>query len=137
MEKLTFRESRKFIEALKKRAVFLGAKGHEVRSKLEEQDLNEKVIIATSKKHRLILVATEEGFEGFHFNENELERYEILGSFDAYLQESYNFSIFEIDTQKLSLFLKSLKVLSMFRFFSYSLICIKALIFLNKGFLKF
>ncbi|HPY74594.1 MAG: hypothetical protein KBC30_04230 [Planctomycetes bacterium] len=107
MEKLTFRESRKFIEALKKRAVFLGAKGHEVRSKLEEQDLNEKVIIATSKKHRLILVATEEGFEGFHFNENELERYEILGSFDAYLQESYNFSIFEIDTQKLSLFLKS------------------------------
>lgn len=107
MNNLTFRECRKFIEALKSATVCLGTKGHEIGSKLENQELSETVIIATSKKHRLILVATEEGFEGFHFNEEEFDRYEILGSFDAYCQESYNFSIFTIDTKKLIAFLKA------------------------------
>ncbi|NUM35659.1 MAG: hypothetical protein HUU50_14020 [Candidatus Brocadiae bacterium] len=107
MSKFTFRECRKYIEALKIKEIHLGVKGHEVNKLLEAQDLGDKVIIATSKKHRLVLVATEEGFLGFHFNENDFERMEILPSFELYQQESYNFSIFEINTQRLLLYLKS------------------------------
>lgn len=107
MSKFTFRECRKYIEALKIKEIYLGIKGHEVKKLLEEQELGDKVIIATSKKHRLVLVATEEGFLGFHFNENDFEKMEILPSFELYQQESYNFSIFQIDTQRLLLYLKS------------------------------
>ena len=107
MNNLTFRECRKYIEALKKKPVFLGIKGHEAGKYLDIEDLGNKVVIATSKKHRLIVVSTEEGFSGFHFQNNVFKRHEILASLDAYRQESYNFSLFQIDTEKLLAFLQA------------------------------
>ena len=106
MNNVTFRECRKYIEALKIKPVTLGVKGHEVEPWLGE-DLADKVVIATSKKKRVIVVSTSEGLLGFHFDENVFLKEEIVSSWDEYLQEFYNFSIFQVDPQKLLLYLRA------------------------------
>ncbi len=107
MKKFSFKECRKYIEACKTKSLFLGIKGHEVRKHLGRESREDKVLIAISKRHRIILVSLAKGFIGFHFDENEFEREENLSSYASYEQESYNFSIFQMDSKKILTFLRS------------------------------
>jgi DNA repair exonuclease SbcCD ATPase subunit len=105
MKTLTFRECKKYIEALKKQTIFSDIKGSEARKILEPEPLQQKALLANNKKQQTICAATEEGFLCFYFEDEMLTHKDILASLDTYYQDLYACSLWQIDVELLLLFL--------------------------------
>lgn len=107
MSTVTFQECQKYIEALKKETVFWEIKGNEAKKELEREELKNKVLLINSKKSHIITIETEEGFHSFYFEEDSLQKKELLASLEPYYQELYSCSLFRIDLSLLLLFLEA------------------------------
>lgn len=105
MKNLTFRECKKYIEALKRQTIFSDIKGSETRKTLEQEPLQQKILLANSRKQQVICAATEEGFLCFYFEEEVFSRKEILASLDTFYQDLYQCSLWQIDVENVLLFL--------------------------------